>query len=100
MVARGASTRRCSVFSRGAAASYRSCFSSEAASFNGRIPSWRHLARFFFFFALESLFGRRASWNIRNRSAARPPGGSGVLSPGRLTIFHLLLGRCENDLIQ
>ena len=30
--------------------------------------------------------GRRASSNIRNRSAARPPGGSGVGSPGRFMV--------------
>ena len=30
--------------------------------------------------------GRRASSNIRSRSAARPPGGSGVVSPGRFMV--------------
>jgi hypothetical protein len=33
--------------------------------------------------------GRRASSNMRNRSAARPPGGSSVVSPGRRMDFWL-----------
>src|SRR5215475_10721708 len=39
------------------------------------------------FFRLgATVLGRRASSNMRSRSAARPPGGSGVLSPGHLVM--------------
>jgi hypothetical protein len=38
------------------------------------------------FLSGESLLGWRACSNMRSLSAARPPGGSGVVSPGRLII--------------
>src|ERR1700745_2845476 len=70
----------------------RSIFASSLL-FIGRSPLFHgsffsSFAGLLFFRTRETFLGRRASSNIRSRSAARPPGGSGVLSPGRLVMVR------------